>query len=127
MERAYEDGFVRAIGVSNFDPVRLMDLCTFSRIKPMVNQVETHVFWQDALGVDALSAALVTTLLFSVLDPHLGGSLGTAITVTELAAVTALGAPLIAAFHQTFHVLTGLAVVGLLVTVAMPRGQMLTS
>lgn len=47
MERACEDGLVRAIGVSNFDPMRLMDLCTFARIKPMVNQVETHVFWQQ--------------------------------------------------------------------------------
>lgn len=59
MERAYKDGLVRAIGVSNFDPVRLLDLCTFARIKPMVNQIETHAFWQqhaahanmEALGV----------------------------------------------------------------------------
>ncbi len=47
MERAYEEGLVRAIGVSNFDAVRLFDICTFARIKPMVNQVETHVFWQQ--------------------------------------------------------------------------------
>ena len=47
MERAYDDGLVRAIGVSNFDPTRLLDICTFARIAPMVNQVETHVFWQQ--------------------------------------------------------------------------------
>lgn len=47
MERAYDDGLVRAIGVSNFDPIRLLDICTFARIAPMVNQVETHVFWQQ--------------------------------------------------------------------------------
>ncbi len=47
MERAYQEGLVRAIGVSNFDAVRLLDLCSFARIKPMVNQVETHVFWQQ--------------------------------------------------------------------------------
>lgn len=47
MERAYEEGLVRSIGVSNFDPVRLLDICTFAKIAPMVNQVETHVFWQQ--------------------------------------------------------------------------------
>lgn len=47
LERAYEEGLVRSIGVSNFDPIRLLDICTFARIKPMVNQVETHVFRQQ--------------------------------------------------------------------------------
>ena len=47
MERAYADGLARAIGVSNFDPTRLLDLCTFAEVAPMVNQVETHVFWQQ--------------------------------------------------------------------------------
>ena len=47
MERAYKDGLVRAIGVSNFDPTRLLDICTFVEVAPMVNQVETHVFWQQ--------------------------------------------------------------------------------
>ncbi|MFC2339421.1 MAG: aldo/keto reductase [Olsenella sp.] len=47
LERAYGEGLVRAIGVSNFDPVRLLDLCTFADVAPMVNQVETHVFWQQ--------------------------------------------------------------------------------
>lgn len=47
VERAYEEGLVKAIGVSNFDPTRLLDLCTFAKVAPMVNQVETHVFWQQ--------------------------------------------------------------------------------
>lgn len=47
MERALEEGLVRAIGVSNFDPVRLTDLCTFAKVAPVLNQVETHVFWQQ--------------------------------------------------------------------------------
>ena len=42
LEDLYAEGAVRAIGVSNFAPDRLVDLCSFSRIKPMVNQVETH-------------------------------------------------------------------------------------
>lgn len=42
LEELYAEGRLRAIGVSNFLPDRLVDLCSFSRIKPMVNQVETH-------------------------------------------------------------------------------------
>lgn len=42
MEEAYKQNKVRAIGVSNFYPDRLIDLVHFSEIPPMVNQVETH-------------------------------------------------------------------------------------
>lgn len=47
MEEAYKAGKARAIGVSNFSPDRLIDLCSFSEIPPMLNQVETHVFCQQ--------------------------------------------------------------------------------
>ena len=46
MEEAYKGGKVKAIGVSNFYPDRFMDLALFSEIRPMVNQLETHVFQQ---------------------------------------------------------------------------------
>lgn len=46
MEEAYKEGKVRAIGVSNFYADRFFDLASFSEIKPMVNQLETHVFQQ---------------------------------------------------------------------------------
>ncbi|HBJ18715.1 MAG TPA: 2,5-diketo-D-gluconic acid reductase [Clostridiales bacterium] len=42
LEDLYEEGKLRAIGVSNFYPDRLVDICSFARIKPMVNQEETH-------------------------------------------------------------------------------------
>ncbi len=48
MEEAYKAGKVRAIGVSNFYPDRLIDLCQFVEVKPAMNQVETHVFQQQA-------------------------------------------------------------------------------
>ncbi len=48
MERAYREGKVRAIGVSNFYPGRFIDLQAHVGIKPAVNQVETHVFCQQA-------------------------------------------------------------------------------
>lgn len=47
LEDLYAEGVIRAIGVSNFYPDRLIDLCSFSRIKPMVNQVETHPYNQQ--------------------------------------------------------------------------------
>lgn len=42
LEDLYAEGVIKAIGVSNFYPDRLVDICSFARIKPMVNQVETH-------------------------------------------------------------------------------------
>ena len=42
LEDLYEEGRLRAIGVSNFAPDRLVDLASFARIRPMVNQIETH-------------------------------------------------------------------------------------
>lgn len=47
MEEAYKNNKLRAIGVSNFYPDRLIDICKFVDIKPMVNQIETHVFNQQ--------------------------------------------------------------------------------
>ena len=45
LEELYEEGKIRAIGVSNFYPDRLTDICLFERkIVPHVNQVETNVF-----------------------------------------------------------------------------------
>lgn len=42
LEDLYEEGKLRAIGISNFSPDRLVDLASFARIRPMVNQIETH-------------------------------------------------------------------------------------
>jgi diketogulonate reductase-like aldo/keto reductase len=47
MEDDYKAGKVRAIGVSNFYPDRLIDLVQFNKIVPAVNQVETHPFQQQ--------------------------------------------------------------------------------
>ena len=47
MEDAYREGKLRSIGVSNFYPDHLIDLASNVEVKPMVNQVETHVFCQQ--------------------------------------------------------------------------------
>ncbi|WP_017814526.1 aldo/keto reductase [Paenibacillus shenyangensis] len=47
MEELYHQGKIRAIGVSNFLPDRLMDLIMNNDITPAVNQIETHPFYQQ--------------------------------------------------------------------------------
>lgn len=47
MEELYKEGLVKAIGVCNFPPDRLMDLTIFNKVKPAINQIETHPFHQQ--------------------------------------------------------------------------------
>ena len=59
LEDMYEEGKIRAIGISNFYVNRLVDIAYFARIKPMVNQVEIHplhhqanaLSWHEKYGV----------------------------------------------------------------------------
>lgn len=59
LEEYYEAGKLRAIGISNFYPDRMIDIATFARIKPMINQVEIHPYhqqeeskkWHDKYGI----------------------------------------------------------------------------
>ena len=52
MEELYREGKIKAIGVSNFQPDRLIDLIIHNEIVPAVNQVETHVFNQQVESHD---------------------------------------------------------------------------
>jgi len=47
MQDLYKEGRIRAIGVSNFQPDRLIDLIIHNEIVPAINQVETHPFHQQ--------------------------------------------------------------------------------
>ena len=47
MEELYREGRVKAIGVSNFHPDRVMDLILHNEVTPAVNQIETHPFHQQ--------------------------------------------------------------------------------
>lgn len=59
LEDLYDEGVLRAIGISNFYADRMIDLASFSRIPPMINQVEIHPHhqqvesksWHDQYGV----------------------------------------------------------------------------
>ena len=56
MEELYEAGKIRAIGVCNFYPDRLTDLCLNARIAPMVNQVELHPFFAQTCAISNMKA-----------------------------------------------------------------------
>lgn len=47
LEELYEESKIRAIGISNFYPDRMIDIASFAKIRPMVNQVETHPYNQQ--------------------------------------------------------------------------------
>ena len=47
LEELYDEGKIRAIGISNFYADRMVDFASFNRINPMVNQMETHIFNQQ--------------------------------------------------------------------------------
>lgn len=46
LEKLYQEGKIKAIGVSNFEPDRLIDLIEFNQVIPAVNQIETHLLCQ---------------------------------------------------------------------------------
>lgn len=59
LEDLYDEGKIKAIGISNFYPDRMVDLASFTRIKPMINQIEIYPYhqqvfskeWHDKYGV----------------------------------------------------------------------------
>lgn len=54
MEELHKEGKIKAIGISNFYPDRLIDLIKFNEIVPTVNQVETHVFNQQVKAQEVM-------------------------------------------------------------------------
>lgn len=52
---AYKAGKVRAIGVSNFYPDRLVDIASLTEVPPMVNQIETHPYRQAAVDHEVMA------------------------------------------------------------------------
>ncbi|KAF5081305.1 aldo/keto reductase [Oscillibacter ruminantium] len=54
MEELYDEGKIRAIGVCNFYPERLADLCVNPRIMPAVNQVELHPFFAQSGALETM-------------------------------------------------------------------------
>ncbi len=65
LENLYQEKRIRAIGVSNFEPDRLVDLISFNKVVPAINQVETNVYcqqqkarkWMTKYGVQIMAYA----------------------------------------------------------------------
>lgn len=59
LEELYDEGRIRAIGIANFYPDRMVDFASFNRIKPAINQIEIHphnqqldaIAWSDKYGI----------------------------------------------------------------------------
>lgn len=54
LEKLYKDGKLKAIGMANCYPHVLADLCETFEIKPMINQVEMHPFFQQKLNLETM-------------------------------------------------------------------------
>lgn len=54
MEELYKAGKIRAIGISNFDSDQLADLLSYAQVKPAVNQIETHAYYQQGSAYKVL-------------------------------------------------------------------------
>ena len=62
MEKAYRDGKVRAIGVSNFQAGRFFDFAHYSEVKPMVNQLQCNTLIQQT-GIEPVLAGFGTRMM----------------------------------------------------------------
>ena len=59
LEKLHKAGYICAIGVSNFEPDRLIDLIAYNDVKPVINQIETHLIVSDRRNI---SGKISTTL-----------------------------------------------------------------
>lgn len=65
LEKLYEDGIIRAIDISNFEPDQLLDLIAYNKVVPAVNQIETNLYcqrsternWMDKIHVAHMAYA----------------------------------------------------------------------
>lgn len=54
LEKLYKEGIIKSIGMANYYPHVLADLCETFETKPMINQVEMHPFFQQQLNLDTM-------------------------------------------------------------------------
>jgi 2,5-diketo-D-gluconate reductase A len=85
LEDLYEEGKLRAIGVSNFYPDRLVDIASFTKIPPMVNQVETHIFNQQKTAKDYMDKYKVQIEAWAPFGEGRGGTFDNPV-IAEIAA-----------------------------------------
>ncbi len=85
LEELYKEGRIRAIGVSNFLPDRIIDLCFNAEIIPAVNQIELHPFYQREAELDILKEYGIIPQAWAPFAEGMNGMF-TNPTLTEIAA-----------------------------------------
>lgn len=67
LEKLYNEGKIKAIGVSNFEPAQLVDLIAYNKIVPAVNQIETNLYCQRAFEREWLDKKNVAQMSYAPL------------------------------------------------------------
>lgn len=94
LEKMYHEGKIRAIGVSNFDPGRLIDLIEFNEVVPAVNQIETHLLcqrraeheWLEKYHVQHMFYTMITSAINLIRFRRLGSPILSAAKVLHFVA-----------------------------------------
>ena len=85
LEKLHAEGILRAIGVSNFEPDRLIDLISFNKVTPAVNQIETHLFCQRQVERRWMEKYNVSPMAYAPLGQSRRNEMFTLPEVTALA------------------------------------------
>lgn len=92
LEDAYKDGKVRAIGLSNFNKPQVQEIIDNSSVKPVVNQIETHILWQQQRMHEYLTANDIVHESYSLLGEAQPGFLNNIPVIEEMAKLRDLDA-----------------------------------
>ena len=85
LEKLHAEGVLRAIGVSNFEPDRLIDLVSFNKVVPAVNQIETHLLCQRQVERKWMEKFNVSPMAYAPLGQARRSEMFTLPEVTALA------------------------------------------
>lgn len=85
LEKLYAEGKIRAIGVSNFEPDQLLDLITYNKIIPAVNQIETNLYCQRSTERSWMDKKQVSHMAYAPLGQGNRGEMFQEPTVLSLA------------------------------------------
>lgn len=85
LEKLYADGKVRAVGVSNFEPDRLLDLIAYNKVVPAVNQIETNLYCQRTNERSRMDKNRVAHMAYAPLGQGNRNEMFAEPVVTELA------------------------------------------
>ena len=86
LEKLYEAGKVRAIGVSNFEPDQLLDLIAYNKVAPAVDQIETNLYCQRSAERGWMDKKQVAHMAYAPLGQGKANAMFAEPAVREIAA-----------------------------------------